>query len=106
MNLTICEEVEVSQAIDLYHVKYKRFEDAWDGLKWLISRKPCLGVRIDTTDFFLYKQDGFLNLNIPTIIILYSFNDSKITIKSINASEFEDPLEEENFKTSLEDVSK
>lgn len=39
---TIVEELDVSEQVDLYTEKYPRFDEAWEGLKWLLARTPDL----------------------------------------------------------------
>ncbi|MFB3105825.1 MAG: hypothetical protein ACE1ZA_13015, partial [Pseudomonadales bacterium] len=57
--------------------------DAFDGLKWVLARDPERGVRIGGTKNPLrVYQQASRGESIPTIEVLYVFNDTLVEILS------------------------
>ena len=79
---TVIEAVHVSEKIDAEIAIYPRLEDAWDALKWWLAHHPDSGELID--DFhWLYKQRGNLELNVPALVAIYTFNAHEVEIISL-----------------------
>ena len=74
---------------DDYEVDLGRFEEAWNGLEWLICRTPEIGVRKVSggTTYWLYKQDSDIFAMTPVITILYTFDETQVVVKDIEATE-------------------
>jgi hypothetical protein len=62
--------------------KLDRVRDAWQGLEWRLCRRPADGVP-RKFGYYLYKQLGILELRIPTIIALYTFDDDTVTVSAL-----------------------
>lgn len=88
---TIVEETAASQAADSFSDKFTRFDEAWEGLKWLLSRNPEIGYRQTTsknghsTGFRLHIQASDEFAKTPEIWVVYTFDDNEVTIYEINA---------------------
>jgi hypothetical protein len=79
---TVIEDIHVSAKIDAESVIYPRLEDAWDALKWWIAHNPDNGVLIDDVHW-LYKQSGNHELNIPALVVLYTFDHRTVEVMSL-----------------------
>ena len=81
---TICEDKSVSQTIDEAIKLSPRIEEAFDGLKWRLAREPENGVKLQGTnpEKYLFKITPLIK-NIPSITVLYEFNNHTVTILSI-----------------------
>ena len=53
-----------------------------DTLKWWLARVPESGSLIDDY-FWVYKQRGNRELNIPALVVLYTFNADEVEIFSL-----------------------
>ncbi|MDH4248012.1 MAG: hypothetical protein OEW39_09350 [Deltaproteobacteria bacterium] len=86
--LTIIEDLSVSESVDKLS-RRGRFSDAWDGLKWMLSREgTTLGYFFADGDmvFRHYKQAGDKLAGTPAIAIVYSYkleNPAEITIHEL-----------------------
>lgn len=82
---TICENKLVSQKIDEAIKLFPRIEEAFEGLKWRLAREPENGIKILGTnpEKYLFKITPSRN-NIPSITILYEFDNHKVTILDKN----------------------
>lgn len=67
---------------------YDRVEQAWIGDTWRLVREPEAGIKISEGNF-LMKFPSFLRLGIglPSIAILYTFDDSYVDVLSIKFSD-------------------
>jgi len=85
MMRTVIEEPVVSETIDGSRGKYPRLEEAFDGLKWYLSRVPdsAEAEALDDANW-LYRQDGDAEDNIPAILVVYTFDAKYITLKFID----------------------
>jgi len=54
-------------------------------LEWRLSRRPDHVVHIGN-GYYLYKQLGYPTLRIPTITVLYRFDDNEVLISAIRFS--------------------
>lgn len=77
---TIIENLSVSEVIDAEQAIYPRLEDAFDALKWWLARVPESGEIIDDVNW-LYMQDGDKSIEIPALIVVYTFNSSHVELK-------------------------
>jgi len=80
----VFEEHEVRKIIDAATTRYRRLEDAYEGLKWRLSHEPQNGVLIPgySSPRFLYKIDP-PNEELPIILALYEFDGNRATILSL-----------------------
>jgi hypothetical protein len=78
----VIQEKEVSKAIDDACKDYPRIYDAIAGLEWRLGHRPQDGVA-RTAPFYVFRQSGFPNLNIPDITVLYRYEGEAITILRI-----------------------
>jgi hypothetical protein len=79
---TVVEEDGVWAIVFANASIYRRLEEAFDALKWLLSREPERGTLIDDY-FWVYKQRGNKDLNIPALVVLYTFDHETVTLFSI-----------------------
>lgn len=82
---TIVPANSVTDQIDAECVNYPRLEEAWEALKWLLSRsadKIGLPSRIDET-LRLYVQSDDPLSGVPALWILYRVTDDEVDIVSV-----------------------
>lgn len=79
---TVIESVQVSQVVDLESSLYPRMEEAFDALKWWLARKPESGSIVDDY-YWVYKQLGDRDLNIPVLVVLYTFDANDVQFFSL-----------------------
>lgn len=82
----IVEEADVSAEIDTAETKFARFEDAWNGLKWLLARRgETLGEapRGGSANTRLYVQAGDPLADAPEIWILFKIEGEQILVSAI-----------------------
>ncbi len=79
---TVIENHSVSEVIDAEQAIYPRLEEAFDALKWWLARKPESGEIIDDVNW-LYVQEGDEEVNIPALIVVYTFDHNTVTLKHI-----------------------
>lgn len=91
----VFEQDDVSRTIDASIQKYSRLGDAWEGLKWLLARKPDVGMPIGD-GLYLHKQGAWPNT--PNITVLYSYNDERVTIKGAKLSSKGENVELQNVE--------
>lgn len=79
----IVETGIVSQTIDSYNGAIPRLEEAWDALKWLLSRSPELGIPLakETPQLRVYKSKGLAGL--PDLVTLYNYSESQVHVHTI-----------------------
>ena len=70
---TVVESIQVSSVVDAHVIQYERLEQAFDALKWFIARNPEAGIPLDDYHW-LYKQKGDTLLNIPSLVVIYTFD--------------------------------
>ena len=77
---TVREEHTVSEAIDLHCALYPRLEEAYEALTWTLAHRPEIGEIID--DFFwLYKQAGDEEMNVPALVVVYTFDADSVDVR-------------------------
>jgi hypothetical protein len=79
---TIVEEQIVQEKIDSARKKFKRLDDIYNGLSWRLSREPESGVSIGkrSPNIFLAKIDPAGDVDLPGILVIYSYNDDHVNI--------------------------
>lgn len=79
---TIVEEAVVSETLDQNAEVFPRLEEAFDGLKWFLAHSPESGEILD--DFhWLYRNQADHDQNIPAILVIYTFDANKVTLRFI-----------------------
>jgi hypothetical protein len=83
---------DCEKEIDLAREQYARFDEAWDGVKWLLARNPeppgsFPSVTTADADYFIYGFRGDAASGIPDMWIFYEYSDDEITIHGINAND-------------------
>jgi len=79
---TVVENWCVTETIDNEWAIYPRLYDAFEALKWWLARVPESGEIIDDVNW-LYMQDGDGHANIPTLVVVYTFNTYEVVLKHI-----------------------
>ena len=85
---TIVEEPEAEASIDRLSQEYPRFSDQWEGLKWLLARKPEEISRIRKVDnhvFHLAHRTGDKLFRTLEIAVVYKIEDSEVIVFDVNA---------------------
>lgn len=88
---TITEEECVAEVVDDSAKKYPRFEEAWEGLKWLLARTDLETWKKNAAngmEYHLYKMEGTIE-GVPDITIVFSANDDEINILGIKVEDEE-----------------
>lgn len=78
----VIQERNVSQEIDDACKEYPRLPDAISGLEWRLAHRPEEGVN-RTHCYYVYRQSGFPNLNIPDVTVIYRYEGEAINIVRI-----------------------
>lgn len=87
---TVVEETEASEEIAKLKQQHPRFEEQWDGFVWLVARKPVeisLGKIIDGVTYRLSHRAGDARSNLPDLAVLYTFDDTSVTILYVSVWE-------------------
>jgi hypothetical protein len=90
----IFESPEVTDAITEASKIWPRFNDAYAGLQWLLSREaPNLGVRrvVEGQMYRLYRQAGNDIAKTPDIVVVYTFDDENVHLLDLKVEERGDP---------------
>jgi len=87
----VVEALDVSEYVDLYTEQFPRFAEAWDGLKWLLSRTPELknsavykGDDGDTA-YRAYALASDPLAGTPEIWVVYTFSDTQVIVIGLQA---------------------
>lgn len=78
----VIENTSVTEIIDAGQSIYPRLEDAISALKWLLARVPECGEIIDDANW-LYVQDGDKDVNVPSLVVIYTFDHREVVLKHI-----------------------
>lgn len=74
---------EVDSAID----SIDRFEHAFTGLEWLLSRDPTIGQRINNSilgaEAYVYVADSNHYAGTPIIGVIYTYDADRVTIYGV-----------------------
>lgn len=86
---TVCEDASVMDTIDRELVKHPRLQQVYDGLKYRLARWPDKrGVKVvRTEDVFMMKTPDLLKLGIPTIRVLYTYDDNEVNVIAVDIVE-------------------
>jgi hypothetical protein len=88
---TIIEEVDVSAEIDTWKTKFPRLEDAWEAWKWRLARGPEIDAQrlagFNPPAWILKTNSAIGYYGIPTITILYRFDDNQVNILAVKIVE-------------------
>lgn len=79
---TVVENVSVSEVIDAEQSIYPRLDEAFEALKWWLARVPESGEIIDDINW-LYMQDGDKRVNIPALVVVYTFDSRQVILKHV-----------------------
>lgn len=79
---TVIEDHAVSNVIDAETEIYPRLEDAFEALKWWLAHRPDSGVLLDDENW-IYKQAGDERLNVPSLVVIYTFDHACVTLKFV-----------------------
>lgn len=98
----VVEELDVSEYVDLYTEKFPRFAEAWEGLKWLLSRTPELknaAVYIASDGqpaYRAYCLAADLLAGTPDIWVTYTHSETQVLILGVQAIAVSDPDAEDD----------
>jgi hypothetical protein len=79
---TVIEAQTVSHVVYMESSIYRRMEEAFEALKWWLARVPESGEIVDDY-YWLYKQRGNRELKIPTLVVLYTFDEDQVILFSL-----------------------
>jgi hypothetical protein len=82
-------EPAAQRAADEFRGSLNRFEEAFLGLEWLLSRVPDRGLRrtVNGTTYRLYVQAGDALADTPEITVLFEFDDRQVIVHAVRAVE-------------------
>lgn len=88
---TIVLQPSASKACDSFNKEFDRFEEAFDGLQWLLTRNPDKGRRRSTGDiqWHVYVQAPDILAKTPEIWVLYRYDEDEVVIEALNAKAFD-----------------
>lgn len=81
--------LDLSAEADLEDAKHEwpRLEDAWIMIEWVLARDPTKGLPLSESGLARsFVFDGSWAHDMPTIQILYVFEEPYVTIKSVRIS--------------------
>lgn len=89
---TVVLETAAQEAADLYREQFKRFEESFDALQWLLARKDGLGVKQTRGGkvFWLYSQAGDDLASAPEIWVVYESTEIEVIVHGVSAREIKD----------------
>jgi hypothetical protein len=84
---TIVEEAAAHEAADLFSKQFPRFNQAWEGLKWLLARHPTVGYKnnVNGTTYYLHVVAGDELAGTPQIAVVYTFDENQVVIYDTSA---------------------
>ena len=84
-------EPAAAQAAASYKAQFKRFEECWTGLQWLLARNPnpvdANKTTISGTEYTLYGVEGDRHADLPEIWAAYTYDDHEVLIRDVYATE-------------------
>lgn len=88
---TVRLEDRVAKVVDIATQQYPRFNDAFEGLEWLLARSPDRGAHSikDGVKWHVYQQNSDPLAKTPIIQVLYQFNDQEVQIYGIEVLPYE-----------------
>lgn len=79
----VVEDADAHNAADEAFETWSRAEEAWDMIKWVLSRDPTKGEPLtEGGQARSFTFPGAIAYDMPTIVVIYIFNDNLVTIKS------------------------
>ena len=85
----VVESQSVQQKIDAAIETSPRLGELYEGLKWFLSRSPRAGyIANSNPEKFLIKANGFKQINVPGVLILYSFSGTEVLLEAIKIIRF------------------
>jgi hypothetical protein len=75
-------ELSASGSLDAAAAEFPRVHDAMNGLEWRLRHKPEDAVSRDK--YYVYRQEGFAQLNIPDIVVLYRYEGEIVNIVALH----------------------
>ena len=83
---TIIEDPEVERFVDAQsRVAGSRFAEQWEGIKWMLARKPERGTPRDLEEpdkFLVYVFPGIRHAHTYRVAVFYSYNENEVSIRS------------------------
>ncbi len=76
------ESQPVTNVVYMEGQLYPRMDEAFEALKWWLARNPETGLLIDDY-YWLYKQRGNRELNIPALVVVYTFDSDEVNLFSL-----------------------
>lgn len=85
---TIVEELDVENLVEILGERYPRFDEAWVGLKWLLSRNPTpQGSARRSNDqgreYRTYVSAGDEVAKVPDIWVVYTFTADEVVVLGV-----------------------
>lgn len=87
---TVIENPEAERKIDELRSKFDRFDDQWEGFKWLVSREPeeiSLRKVVGSTEYRLAHRKGDMEVGLPDFAVVYTFDADQVVIIDVEAWE-------------------
>ncbi len=86
---SIVEENSVRQDAERFKAQFQRFDEAWDALKWLLSREPDQknAARHSGGQASVYVQAADGLAKTPEIWVVYRYDDNEVVLLGVNAVE-------------------
>lgn len=86
---TIVEELEASNSLDALTKKFRRFDEAYEALKWLLAHKcntvKCKTASVGGVSYYLHRRAGDFLAKTPDITILFTFDDNEVVVIDVTA---------------------
>lgn len=82
---TVLEQESVVRNVTRAKAEFKRIDEAYAGLQWRLSRDPHAGYEFEP-GFYVYKQVGLPSVGVPTLTVIYQFDEQTIEFRGIRIS--------------------
>lgn len=85
--LELVESRAAEEAVNSFCDQFDRFEEAWEGLKWLLARNPDVGLHrvVDGDTYRLYVARGDAMAGTPEIWVLFEATAEQVIIHRVIA---------------------
>ena len=80
---TLIEWPSVSETIESKAAQYPRLIQAYEGLRWWLSRHPERGELMADTRHWIFKQQGDGRIKVPEITAIYTFDHTTVEIIAV-----------------------
>lgn len=91
----VVQEIKVTERVDELSQTFHRFQEAYEGLEWLLAR-DCENLlkfsQIKTVKgkrHYLYRQAGDPIARTPDIVVLFTYDDNQVNLIGIDAKELD-----------------